>query len=348
MIQHQAEKEFMVGSLNLCGEFWEKEILADHPDKHKLSSWLQGVKIESFFKPFTREVYKGKNIKAKLPPPICLSNYVPQDFFPWVNETINEYKRIKMLVPWSQVRRQGESMLPDLILPLGVEPNKPRLLWDARYLNLFLKHCPFTLDGVDKISTIGWENMYLFKIDHKSGYLHVPFHRESWKYLGVEWNNEILVFTALAFGGSNCPVIYHSLTDATTRYIRKLNIPGLDYIDDMLFGTPTYDKNKSPQEQLVSARRACYVTTLILFCAGYFLNKKCIFEPVTRIPYLGIECDTKNLMFWVPEEKMKKLVMLIQEILETGISNFVQLEKVVGKCRSMSVAVPAAALYTRA
>ena len=32
------EKEFMVGSLNLCEEFWEKEILADHPDKYKLSS----------------------------------------------------------------------------------------------------------------------------------------------------------------------------------------------------------------------------------------------------------------------------------------------------------------------
>ena len=62
------EKEFMVGSLSLCEEFWEKEILADHPDKHKLISWLQGVKIESFFKPFTREVYKGKNIEAKLHP----------------------------------------------------------------------------------------------------------------------------------------------------------------------------------------------------------------------------------------------------------------------------------------
>ena len=147
------------------------------------------------------------------------------------------------------------------------------------------KQCPFTLEGVEKISTIGWENMYLFKIDHKAGYLHVPFHRESWTYLGVEWDNEVLVFTCLAFGGSNCPVIYHSLTDATTMYIRKLDIPGLDYIDDMLFGTPTCHKHKSKEEQLNLTKRACYVTTLILFCAGYFLNKKCIFEPVrTRSP----------------------------------------------------------------
>ena len=341
------EKEFMVGSLSLCADFWEREILADHPKKQLLMSWIKGVKIETFFKPFTREEYKGIKIEAKIPPPVQFSNYVPQEFFPWVSETVQEYKRIKMLVPWNQVRREEESIRPQLILPLGIEPNKPRLLWDARYLNLFLKQCPFTLEGVDKISTIGWENMYLFKIDHKAGYLHVPFHRESWTYLGVEWDNEVLVFTCLAFGGSNCPVIYHSLTDATTMYIRKLDIPGLDYIDDMLFGTPTCHKHKSPEEQLNSTKRACYVTTLILFCAGYFLNKKCIFEPVTRIVYLGIECDTKNQMFWVPEEKIRKLIALVEEILKKGISNFAQLEKVVGKCRSMSVAVPAAALYTR-
>ena len=79
---------------------------------------------------------------------------------------MKEYKRIKMLVPWSKVRRADEKEVPDLILPLGVEPTKPRLLWDARYLNLFLKLCPFTLDGVDKVSMIGLEHMYLFKIDH--------------------------------------------------------------------------------------------------------------------------------------------------------------------------------------
>ena len=92
--------------------------------------------------------------------------------------------------------------------------------------------------------------MYIFKIDHKSGYLHVPFHRESWKYLGVEWENEILVFTCLAFGGSICPVIYHSLSDATTKYFRKLDIPDLTYIDDTLGGTPIFNKGKSPEVQL--------------------------------------------------------------------------------------------------
>ena len=63
---------------------------------------------------------------------------------------------------------------------------------------------------------------------------------------------------------------------------------------------------------------------------------------------MGISCDTKNQMFWVPEEKIKKLIALVEEILKKGISNFAQLEKVVGKCGSMSIAVPAVVLHTRA
>ena len=89
-------------------------------------------------------------------------------------------------------------------------------------------------------------------------------------------------FVCFAFGGSNCPVIYNFLSDATT------------YMDDMLGGTPTYGKGKSPLIILVLTKRACYVSKLIIFCTGYFLNKKCVFELVTRIPYFAIDKDMVN------------------------------------------------------
>ena len=79
----------------------------------------------------------------------------------------------------------------------------------------------------------------------------------------------------------------------------------LTYIDDMAGGTLSQDKHQTPNQQLVSARKACFITTLILFCAGYFLNKKCVFEPTTKLTYLGIECDMENLMFWIPQEKIR-------------------------------------------
>ena len=75
--------------------------------------------------------------------------------------------------------------------------------------------------------------------------------------------------------------------------------------------------------------------------------KKCVMEPKMVIPYLGIECDKIRQIFWIPKVKWEKLLALITEILSKGFSNFNELEKVVGKCRAMSIAVPAAVLYTR-
>ena len=87
--------------------------------------------------------------------------------------------------------------------------------------------------------------------------------------------------------------------------------PMLMYIDDMGGGTLSQDKHKGVDQQNVSARKACFSTTLVLFCARYFQNKKCVFEPTTKLTYLGIECDMENLRFWIPQEKTKKLVGLI-------------------------------------
>ena len=117
----------------------------------------------------------------------------------------------------------------------------------------------------------------------------------------------------------------------------------LVYIDDFAEGTPIKDMKEDSSKQLVSANKACYVTTLILFCAGYFLGlKKCVMEPNTVI-----ECDTERQMFWIPKTKREKLFTQIREILGKGFLNFNELEKVVGKCRSVVIAVPAAVLYTR-
>jgi hypothetical protein len=141
---------------------------------------------------------------------------------------------------------------------------KTKAVVGCKILKFISKALSVYVGWVEKFNSIGWERMHLFKIAHKAGYLHVPFHRDSWKYLGVEWNKEVLVFTCLAFGGFFCPVIYHSLSDATSRYIRSLDIPMLTYIDDMAGGTLSQDKHKTPDQQLVSARKACFITTLIM------------------------------------------------------------------------------------
>ena len=95
-----------------------------------------------------------------------------------------------------------------MVLPLGVEPKKPRLIWDARWLNLMCRHLPFTMDGVGKVAQCAWKGAYQLTIDHKAGYHHVALSMESWQYFGFGWKGEFYVFTTLLAFGCSAPVIY--------------------------------------------------------------------------------------------------------------------------------------------
>ena len=73
---------------------------------------------------------------------------------------------------------------------------------------------------------------------------------------------------------------------------------------------------------------------------------KCVLEPTTRLVSLSIVFDTEARPFEVPEGKLLKLEVLLTAAVTSGWISFVDLERLVGKCTSMSVAVQPASLYT--
>ena len=42
--------------------------------------------------------------------------------------------------------------MPLVVCPLGIEPKKPRGLWDGRYVNEFCRDIPFTMDNAAKVA----------------------------------------------------------------------------------------------------------------------------------------------------------------------------------------------------
>ena len=48
------EKLFSPADLRQNLEFWEHEILKDHPHKATILNWLQGVSLEEFLNSFTK------------------------------------------------------------------------------------------------------------------------------------------------------------------------------------------------------------------------------------------------------------------------------------------------------
>ena len=210
-----------------------------------------------------------------------------------------------VLQKWDEVKTPEDPDIPLVVSPLGVEPKKPRGLWDGRYVNEFCRDIPFSMDNAAKVAEVAWVNAYLFKLDHKNGYFHVPLHEKSRKYFGVFWKGIYYVLTVLPFGWKSSPLIYHSITEAVNMYIRSLGIPMLGWIDDMLGITEQLYRNSTDDMQFKSAMRAMVVVTIILFKAGYFMGiVKCCLIPEQHITYLGINCDTKYGRFLVPQERI--------------------------------------------
>jgi hypothetical protein len=58
--------------------------------------------------------------------------------------------------------------------------------------------------------------------------------------------------------------------------------------------------------------------------------------------------DSVEKKFFVPQDRVDEMVSIIERMLVEGFCTLRMLEKCVGKCRSMAIAVPCAILYTRA
>ena len=328
--------------------FWEHEILKDHPHKQTILKWLKGVRIEEFLNSFTTGSFQGIELNSYYPAPQHFDNYVPAEFHDFMNDNVQEWVNLGVLEKWDEVRTPKDPKTPLVVCPLGVEPKKPRGLWDGRYVNEFCRDIPFTMDNAAKVAETSWVNAYLFKMDHKNGYFHVPLHKDSRKYFGVFWKGIYYVLTVLPFGWKSSPLIYHSITEAANMYIRSLGIPMLGWIDDMLGMTEQIYKESSDDMQFKSAMRAMVVVSIILFKAGYFMGiSKCCLIPEQFVTYLGIDCDTKYGKFLVPKERADKYLTTLQHFLSKQWISFAELERMVGKLVSLECAVPAGMWYTR-
>ena len=309
---------------------------------------MQGVEIEEFLNSYTKGTFQQITLDSYYPSPQQFDNYVPEQFEQFMEENVQEWINLGVLQRWDDVRSPEDPNIPQVVSPLGVEPKKPRGLWDGRYVNEFCRDIPFSMDSAAKVAEVAWVNSYLFKLDHKNGYFHVPIHEKSRKYFGVFWKGMYYVLTVLPFGWKSSPLIYHSITEAVNMYIRSLGIPSLGWIDDMLGMTEQLYRDSSDDMQFKSAMRAMVVTTIILFKAGYFMGvPKCCLIPEQYITYLGIDCDTKYGRFLVPQERIDKYIPTLREFLSRQWISFAEMEKMVGKLVSLECAVPAGMWYTR-
>ena len=241
---------------------------------------------------------------------------------------------------------------PHLVLPITIEPSKPRLCHEAGILNLWIRDLPFKLDHLADLPRHVLPGHFQTIFDDKSGYQHVRLHPSSETYFGLQWDNFLFVFRTLPFSWKASAYIYHNLGLVVSHAAGSLGVPLSQYIDDRHVGQLFASPMRSvvlPSTQRTEA--VAYILCYILIEAGYFINTdKSQHVPFMVVCFFGFLCDSMRQAFLIPRENTKKktkFATLRVRILHSSCVSLKTLQRFAGKVVSFSLAIPGCNLYVR-
>ena len=132
-----------------------------------------------------------------------------QAFSEFITETILDRVANGSLFVWWRV---GEVPPFHLVMPITVVPSKPdRVCHDERFLNLWIKDLPFSLDLITDLPRNVHKGGFQTTCDDKSGYDHIRLSPNSRTWFGLQWNAWYFVFNTLPFGWKANTYLYHSI-----------------------------------------------------------------------------------------------------------------------------------------
>ena len=178
-------------------------------------------------------------------------------------------------------------------MPLTVEPTKPRLCNDNRFLNPWVKDTPFNLDSISSLPRYVSPSSFQSVCDDKSGYDHVFLSPPSRSYFGFQWAGWYFVSNIIPFGWKSSAFIYHSIGLFASNYFRSQSIPCFLYIDDRHAGelklpilTLSYALFTSDRARSFALpSSASFIVCLTLVSLGYYINlAKSILVPRQVVP----------------------------------------------------------------
>ena len=234
----------------------------------------------------------------------------PEPFSEFISKNILERVANGSLSVWGKV---GEVSPPHLVMPITIEPTKPHMCHDERFLNLWIKDLPFSLDLITDLPRYVHNNSFQTTCDDKSGYDHVRLSPNSRTYFGLQWNGWYFVFNTLPFGWKASAYLYHSIGLIATSYIRSHGIPCSQYIDDRHFGELQIRRTAPPcsWSGFQRAQAALYIACYILIDLGYFIGlEKSTLLPMQMPIFLGYTTDSTKTAFLMPLDKKIKFTFL--------------------------------------
>ncbi len=176
-----------------------------------------------------RVFFKGELYDSSLRPPNVFNNhpsylYLFTSSNPLPLSLPNRFLHVLPLVQFLYGGKVGEVSPPHLVMPLTVEPTKPRLCNDDRFLNLWIVDRPFKLDRLPNLPRYVHKDSFQTVTDDKSGYDHILLTPDSRTYFGFRWGKWYFVSNTIPFGWKLSAYVYHSSGSLVSHHLRSKGI----------------------------------------------------------------------------------------------------------------------------
>ncbi|KAK3744016.1 hypothetical protein QZH41_004826 [Actinostola sp. cb2023] len=321
---------FVAGEIHNHRPQWEI-ILTDYPKRDEILGYLRtGVRVQDFLVPFKGD-FQGQFYDTKTPPRASFPNSKScTGFEDFISTTLSQRLRNGSMSLWGKV---GSVEPPHLVMPITIEPTKPRMCHDERFLNLWIKDCPLALDYISNLPRYVGAGSFQTTMDEKNGYDHVLVSQDSRSLLGLEWQGWFFVFHTIPFGWKASAYVYHNIGMGATSFIRSLGVPCSQYIDDRHFGQLVPAQGSGVGwSNMELAEAAIFLAASVLSSLGYFIGlAKSHLSPSQSVRFLGFIVDSVRRSFILPEDKKQKFSTLRETILKRKTVSIKTLQRLAGE-----------------
>lgn len=240
---------------------------------------------------------------------------------------------------------------PDIISPMAAIP-KPdggvRLIHDCSRPGGLAVNDYCTSDWkqkfarVDDAARLVTPGCFMAKVDLKQAYRSVPISQHSQRVAGLKWqldsNTVYLKDTRLCFGSKLAPGIFHRLTQAVKRMLKRRGLKAtVVYLDDFFIKAETF----------ADCVYALNTLIFLLRKLGFQINWNKVVDPTTKLIFLGIEIDSVDMCLRLPEDKLSQVRQELSLFAARKRASKKQLQSLAGKLNFCASVVYGGRVYSR-
>ena len=150
MLFFRLPEYYVSGEIHHHYKVWD-HILTGYRKREEILRYVsEGVSVYDFFQHFKGD-FERKAYNSDIPPKAIFENSaICGKYEEFISNTLLERIRTGSMSVWG---KRGQCEPPHLVMPMTVEPNKPRLCHDERFLNLWMRAPPVSIPFFETVST---------------------------------------------------------------------------------------------------------------------------------------------------------------------------------------------------